>query len=118
MDDEENKSDEVVKDIEVILRKNLLQYQYEVNPEKGQDDTHPKTQNIQSQEEKRKDDTPSILDMQEDGHVQVNVPEDTKNENAMDKGEGDVGKAYEVEDTQNPLVEAKIRRMQRKRSLR
>lgn len=68
-------NEEVIEETKRILRSLFLKNQYEVILEKTQDDTPksgPKTQSIPSQGDKKKVDSPSILEVQLVDQVEVN----------------------------------------------
>lgn len=85
--------DEVIKATEAILRKVLLQNQYEVIPKKTQHDLETK---------KTKVHTPSILEVQTDNKEEVNVLKDARDEDAADKGEEEIVVDNKGGVTQNP----------------
>lgn len=87
------------------MTKILLENKYEVNPGKGQDESHPESQNMPSQDKKTMEDT-SVLEVQTVEQVEVSVQEEVRVEDAIDKGEEDARKVDEGKDKDdNPSVD-------------
>ncbi|XP_059068433.1 uncharacterized protein LOC131858953 [Cryptomeria japonica] len=136
VDDEETKSDEVVKEVKAKASKatkivnevvkngslkplskwyenfdvsgkiTLEEATYEINSAKGQDDTHLEAQKMASQVEQKMDDT-SIPKVQIVEKVQVSVQEEVRAEDVVDKGEEDARKEDEgKKKDDNPSVDA------------